>query len=183
MVSFSFTRNVRISEQSLDRLTSPDLDTSGPAILIDSTATDTLPSLYSTILGMNVHLVTPNKKGFSSSLELYKKIQNASYPKTGSLVYGESTVGAGLPILSSLKDLVETGDEVSCTSPRVRLGAPFRVKIMLTLCFSMVNRRSSRSRECSLGHCLTSSTNSARWKAAMSSSPRSSRSPRTRDTP
>ncbi|KAG7539610.1 hypothetical protein FFLO_03486 [Filobasidium floriforme] len=84
----------------------------GPAILIDSTATDTLPSLYPTILGMNIHLVTPNKKGFSSGLELYQKIQSASYPKTGSLVYGESTVGAGLPILSSLKDLVETGDEI-----------------------------------------------------------------------
>lgn len=89
----------------------------GPAILIDSTATDTLPSLYPTILGMNVHLVTPNKKGFSSSLDLYQKIQSTSYPKTGSLVYGESTVGAGLPILSSLKDLVETGDEVGCHPP------------------------------------------------------------------
>ena len=77
-----------------------------------------MPSLYPTILGMNIHLVTPNKKGFSSGLELYQKIQSASYPKTGSLVYGESTVGAGLPILSSLKDLVETGDEVR--SPRFR---------------------------------------------------------------
>jgi len=27
-------------------------------------------------------------------------------------MYGESTVGAGLPILSTLKDLVETGDEI-----------------------------------------------------------------------
>jgi homoserine dehydrogenase len=32
--------------------------------------------------------------------------------KTGTSYYGESTVGAGLPILSTLKDLVNTGDEV-----------------------------------------------------------------------
>lgn len=84
----------------------------GPAILVDSTATDSIPGLYPLALSMNVHIVTPNKKGTSSSLELYKKIQQAAYPHSNSMIYGESTVGAGLPILSTLKDLVETGDEI-----------------------------------------------------------------------
>ncbi|KAJ9105277.1 hypothetical protein QFC21_001645 [Naganishia friedmannii] len=84
----------------------------GPAIFIDSTATDTIPALYPTILQMNIHVVTPNKKGFSGDLSLAQNIINASYPKQGSLVYGESTVGAGLPILSTLRDLLETGDEI-----------------------------------------------------------------------
>ncbi|KAI5454104.1 Homoserine dehydrogenase [Naganishia albida] len=86
----------------------------GPAIFIDSTATDTIPQLYPTILQMNIHVVTPNKKGFSGSLSLAQAINGAAYPspKQGSLVYGESTVGAGLPILSTLKDLLETGDEI-----------------------------------------------------------------------
>lgn len=86
----------------------------GPAIFIDSTATDTIPALYPTILQMNIHVVTPNKKGFSGKLSLAQAINGASYPspKQGSLVYGESTVGAGLPILSTLKDLLETGDEI-----------------------------------------------------------------------
>ena len=85
----------------------------GPCIFIDSTGSSTIPELYPTILQMNVNLVTPNKKGFSSSQSLYDQIQNSSYPKTTALVYGESTVGAGLPILSTLKDLVGTGDEIN----------------------------------------------------------------------
>ncbi|GHJ84121.1 hypothetical protein NliqN6_0523 [Naganishia liquefaciens] len=86
----------------------------GPAILIDSTASDAIPALYPTILQMNIHVVTPNKKGFSGDLTLAKNIIDASYPTPGrgSLVYGESTVGAGLPILSTLRDLLETGDEI-----------------------------------------------------------------------
>jgi hypothetical protein len=63
---------------------------------------------------MNIHVVTPNKKGFSGPVALAKAINGAAYPtpKQGSLVYGESTVGAGLPILSTLRDLLETGDEI-----------------------------------------------------------------------
>lgn len=85
----------------------------GPCIFIDSTDSATIPQLYPTILQMNVNLVTPNKKAFSSGLDLFEQIQKASYPSTTALVYGESTVGAGLPILSTLKDLVGTGDEIS----------------------------------------------------------------------
>jgi homoserine dehydrogenase len=86
----------------------------GPAIFIDSTASDSVPALYPTILQMNINVVTPNKKGFSGDVALAKAIADASYPTPGkgSLVYGESTVGAGLPILSTLRDLLETGDEI-----------------------------------------------------------------------
>ncbi|WWD21668.1 hypothetical protein CI109_106154 [Kwoniella shandongensis] len=83
-----------------------------PGIFIDSTGSEIIPGMYPQILSMGVNIVTPNKKGFSSSEALYKAINEASYPNTRTLVYGESTVGAGLPILSTLKDLVETGDEI-----------------------------------------------------------------------
>ena len=83
-----------------------------PGILIDATGADSVPALYPQILSMGVHLVTPNKKGFSGTQALYSQIQSSSFPNGTALVYGESTVGAGLPILSTLKDLVETGDEV-----------------------------------------------------------------------
>ena len=59
--------------------------------------------------------MTPNKKAFSGSLQLWNDILDASYrpsdPHLG-LIYHESSVGAGLPIISTLKDLVDTGDEV-----------------------------------------------------------------------
>lgn len=57
-------------------------------------------------------MVTPNKKGFSDDLSLWKDIF-ASAAEGKALVYHESTVGAGLPVLSTLKDLVATGDEVT----------------------------------------------------------------------
>lgn len=85
---------------------------SGPGILIDSTGVETIPGMYPQILGMGIHVVTPNKKGFSADLPLYEAIQQASYPNSSALVYGESTVGAGLPILGTLRDLVGTGDEI-----------------------------------------------------------------------
>ncbi|WVN89316.1 uncharacterized protein L203_104538 [Cryptococcus depauperatus CBS 7841] len=83
-----------------------------PGIFIDSTGSDDIPSMYPQILSMGVHVVTPNKKGFSSSESLYKSIQEKSFPNTSVTVYGESTVGAGLPIIQTLKDLVATGDEI-----------------------------------------------------------------------
>ena len=84
-----------------------------PGIFIDSTATDLVGAMYPQILKMGVHVVTPNKKAFSGSEVLYREIQEASYPYSSALVYGESTVGACKPIVSTLKDIVNTGDEVT----------------------------------------------------------------------
>jgi homoserine dehydrogenase len=84
----------------------------GPGVLIDSTASEILPGMYPQILGMGISVVTPNKKGASGSLDLYESIRAATYPNSRALYYGEATVGAGLPVLSTLKDLVETGDEI-----------------------------------------------------------------------
>lgn len=85
---------------------------SGKGVLIDSTGSDTVPSLYPQILQLGLHVITPNKKAASGSLEPYNAVTGAAWPNGPALYYGESTVGAGLPILSTLKDLVGTGDEI-----------------------------------------------------------------------
>ena len=59
--------------------------------------------------------MTPNKKAFSGSWGLWSDIFEAAYTPSnpaGGLIYHESSVGAGLPVISTLKDLVETGDSV-----------------------------------------------------------------------
>jgi homoserine dehydrogenase len=56
--------------------------------------------------------VTPNKKAFSGSSKLWQAILSAS-ATSGARVYHESSVGAGLPVISTLKDLVATGDTVT----------------------------------------------------------------------
>lgn len=61
--------------------------------------------------------MTPNKKAFSSDISLWKDIQESGYRPyepylERGLMYHESSVGAGLPIISTLNDLVNTGDQV-----------------------------------------------------------------------
>lgn len=61
--------------------------------------------------------MTPNKKAFSGNMQLWNSILDSSYHphdphRDRGLVYHESSVGAGLPIISTLNDLVATGDSV-----------------------------------------------------------------------
>ena len=80
-------------------------------VLVDNTSSEAVARLYPFFLSNGVNIVTPNKKAFSSELKLYEEIVAASL-KTGARFYNESTVGAGLPIISTIKDLVTTGDKV-----------------------------------------------------------------------
>ncbi|KAL2800983.1 homoserine dehydrogenase [Aspergillus keveii] len=84
----------------------------GRSVLVDNTSDPVLASSYPVFLRKGISIVTPNKKGFSSDLSLWKDIF-ASAAEGKALVYHESTVGAGLPVISTLKDLVATGDEVT----------------------------------------------------------------------
>ncbi|KAL4810292.1 homoserine dehydrogenase [Aspergillus unguis] len=84
----------------------------GRSVLVDNTSDPALASSYPVFLRSGISVVTPNKKGFSSDLALWKDIFAAA-SEGKALVYHESTVGAGLPVISTLKDLVATGDEVT----------------------------------------------------------------------
>ncbi|KAF2769679.1 hypothetical protein EJ03DRAFT_91783 [Teratosphaeria nubilosa] len=89
----------------------------GKVILVDNTSDQTLAASYPSILQKGISIVTPNKKAFSDSHALWSDIFSAAANGTGSpnngYVFHESTVGAGLPVISTLKELVETGDEVT----------------------------------------------------------------------
>lgn len=81
------------------------------ALVVDCTANDDIASRYAGWLSRGIHVITPNKKAFSGDLARFKKIQKEAH-KTASHVFYETTVGAGLPIVSTLNDLVDTGDEI-----------------------------------------------------------------------
>lgn len=113
----------KLSSSSQAALTLPDLTqrlTKLPnhTVVVDNTSNDDVARFYPSFLQAGLSIVTPNKKAFSAPLDLYKQIAQASSSESSiqgrkpPLVFGESTVGAGLPILSTLKDLVETGDEI-----------------------------------------------------------------------
>ncbi|KAJ3022659.1 hypothetical protein HKX48_005589 [Thoreauomyces humboldtii] len=82
-----------------------------PCVIVDCTSSEAVASNYPSWLRSGLNVVTPNKKAFSGTQELWDDLKQAA--KEGRVdVYHESTVGAGLPILSTLKDLVETKDEI-----------------------------------------------------------------------
>ncbi|KAI9480066.1 Homoserine dehydrogenase [Coemansia sp. RSA 1821] len=83
----------------------------GPTAVVDCTSSDTVAELYPHWLSKGLHVVTPNKKAFSGDISLFRKIQELTTPQ-GPSVYHEATVGAGLPVLSTLNDLVRTGDKI-----------------------------------------------------------------------
>ncbi|KAF2205982.1 homoserine dehydrogenase-like protein [Delitschia confertaspora ATCC 74209] len=83
-------------------------------VLVDNTSNQEIADAYPTFLKKGISIVTPNKKAFSSTYQLWHDIFSAAANGTGSggYIFHESSVGAGLPVISTLKDLVETGDEV-----------------------------------------------------------------------
>lgn len=84
-------------------------------VVVDNTSSDEIARFYPAWLKNAWNIVTPNKKACSSSLSLWEDIKSALGPNpyTDLRLGYEATVGAGLPIISTLRDLVETGDEVS----------------------------------------------------------------------
>lgn len=84
----------------------------GKVILVDNTADLGIGKKYPKTLKTGISVVTPNKKGFSDTDKLWQNIFSSA-AEGGSYVFHESTVGAGLPVISTLKELLETGDEVT----------------------------------------------------------------------
>jgi bifunctional aspartokinase / homoserine dehydrogenase 1 len=81
------------------------------AVLIDCTASQAVSELYGSWLERGIHVITPNKRANTSSLEYYRRLRQANRTVGAHYLY-ETTVGAALPIIQTLRDLVQTGDEI-----------------------------------------------------------------------
>ncbi len=81
------------------------------AVLVDCTTSDELPTHYIEWIERGIHIITPNKKAGTAAYPEYQKLM-ATSRKYGKHFLYETTVGAGLPIIGTLKDLIQTGDHV-----------------------------------------------------------------------
>lgn len=86
--------------------------TGGAAIVVDNTSSEAVADLYEGWLSRGVHVVTPNKKANSGDLKYYKELRNIQRNGYTHYFY-EGTVGAGLPIISTVRNLLDSGDRVS----------------------------------------------------------------------
>jgi aspartokinase/homoserine dehydrogenase 1 len=80
-------------------------------VFVDCTASDDVPQHYPKLLRKNIAVVTPNKRGISSGIDLYNQIISAAHERRTPFLH-ETCVGAALPVLSTLRDLVRSGDQV-----------------------------------------------------------------------
>ncbi|HEY9054118.1 MAG TPA: bifunctional aspartate kinase/homoserine dehydrogenase I [Rectinemataceae bacterium] len=82
------------------------------ACFCDCTASETPPAYYQGILEAAIAVVTPNKRANAGPVERYKAIKRVMRERD--VVYGyETTVGAGLPVIGTLHDLVACGDSIT----------------------------------------------------------------------
>jgi aspartokinase/homoserine dehydrogenase 1 len=81
-------------------------------VIIDCTASADVAQQYQAWLGRGIHVVTPNKKANSGPWPYYQALQEARRAAGTHYLY-EATVGAGLPVIQTLRDLRETGDEIT----------------------------------------------------------------------
>jgi aspartokinase/homoserine dehydrogenase 1 len=81
------------------------------SIFVDCTASDQAAGLYAELLNANVSIVTANKVAASSSYENYSLLKKTAKRKGVKFLF-ETNVGAGLPIITTLNDLVNSGDTI-----------------------------------------------------------------------
>ncbi len=82
------------------------------SVFVDCTASADVPGIYEKMLGSFVSVVTANKIACSSEYAHYKKLQELSRQRGVKFLY-ETNVGAGLPVIKTINELVLSGDKVT----------------------------------------------------------------------
>ena len=80
-------------------------------IFVDNTANESISNFYEQILEASISISTPNKIATSSSFLKYLRLKTIAEQRGVQFLY-ETNVGAGLPVISTLKDLINSGDNI-----------------------------------------------------------------------
>lgn len=81
------------------------------SVFVDCTASAEVSSLYEDFLSNSISVVTANKIAASSSYEHYRKLKDIARRRGVKFLF-ETNVGAGLPIISTMNDLINSGDRI-----------------------------------------------------------------------
>ncbi|WP_061035005.1 MULTISPECIES: bifunctional aspartate kinase/homoserine dehydrogenase I [Vibrio] len=80
-------------------------------VLVDCTSSEAIANQYADFLAAGFHVVTPNKKANTASMAYYHQLRDVARSSRRKLMY-ETTVGAGLPVIENLQNLISAGDEL-----------------------------------------------------------------------
>lgn len=81
------------------------------SVFVDCTSSEDIASLYESLLNKNISVVTANKIAASSPFSNYQTLKETSR-KRGVKFLFETNVGAGLPIINTMNDLINSGDHI-----------------------------------------------------------------------
>ncbi len=81
------------------------------SVFVDCTASDDVAGIYEKALSSNIAVVTANKVAASSPYDNYANLKKIAKRKGVKFLF-ETNVGAGLPIINTLNDLVNSGDKI-----------------------------------------------------------------------
>lgn len=109
----------RVAREALTRSTEPSVIVSlldrlkhlPVPVLVDCTAAEGMEAIYAEAFARGIHVVTANKKPLASPTSVREALFDAARRAHRALRY-ETTVGASLPVIETLKNLVRTGDRV-----------------------------------------------------------------------
>ena len=76
-------------------------------VFVDCTSSESIYPHYSKLLDNNISVVTPNKKANTTNIELFDKLRKYNNYRF------ETTVGAGLPIVDTIRNLINNGDKIT----------------------------------------------------------------------
>ena len=82
------------------------------SVFADVTANDVLATKYDLLLQKSISVVACNKVACSSSYEYYRKLKELASDFNAQFLF-ETNVGAGLPVIGTLNDLLRSGDTVN----------------------------------------------------------------------
>ncbi|MBI6549058.1 bifunctional aspartate kinase/homoserine dehydrogenase I [Xenorhabdus lircayensis] len=98
---FSLSRLIRLEKEY--HLLNP--------VIVDCTSNQSIAEQYASFLGDGFNVVTPNKKANTLSMAYYRQIRQAAEKSKRKFLY-DTNVGAGLPVIENLQNLLHAGDEL-----------------------------------------------------------------------
>lgn len=81
-------------------------------IFVDATGSPEVAALYPELFDRDIHVVTPSKIANSASQAFYRELRDRARKGNAAFRY-ETTAGAGLPVISTIRNLIASGDHVT----------------------------------------------------------------------
>ncbi|HLO55778.1 MAG TPA: bifunctional aspartate kinase/homoserine dehydrogenase I [Saprospiraceae bacterium] len=100
--------DVSDSQTFVDKMIEMNLSNS---IFIDNTADGKIPDLYEQVFNASISVATPNKVAASSAYDQYNRLKQLAKRNNVQFLF-ETNVGAGLPVISTLRNLIQSGDNI-----------------------------------------------------------------------